>query len=292
MKRWIGIDAGGSTIRIGLFDGTFQPLARFELHRQQLNEYEIADDTDLLNAALKAVNLRPSESHLEGIATGFAGYATASRKNELENQLKNRFPGIRIGVFSDAETAFAAAFGQHHGILSIHGTGGLVLARTKNGQQRFNGYGSGIGDVFSGVSLGRAGIRAALIARDAGKSTLLRQHFETFLHGTPELDFLIAAKTEPERIAAFTPFLLDAAQTGDEEASALLSTEATVFSHVISLLSNTSEAPVHLHGGLICHAYFVEKVTQCYHSAGFLDVRTAPLDACFGAIWLLSNRPR
>jgi N-acetylglucosamine kinase-like BadF-type ATPase len=122
---------------------------------------------------------------LAALVVGATGIVAGSREAEsAKTILANLVQSQTVHVCSDAQIALAGAHGGSPGIIVIAGTGTIAMGIDGNGRvARAGGWGWLIGDDGSAFAIGRAGLKAALYARDGiGRKTLLEsmmaQHFD------------------------------------------------------------------------------------------------------------------
>jgi glucosamine kinase len=104
------------------------------------------------------------------------------------------------------------------------GTGVVVLGVAPDGSaSRADGLGYLLGDDGSGFAIGRAGIRAALRAREGrGPDTALLAAATSFFDGLDDLADRVYRSATPVRdLAAFAPQVAEVARAGDEVARAI-----------------------------------------------------------------------
>ena len=120
----MGIDAGGSTLRVGLFSETLECL-HLEEFQETANPSIIGFEKvgillrSSLIETLKEASVEPSEVQCVG-----AGMAGADQAAEwLKKEFVSLFPKSRITVAPDYEIALIGAHGRRYGILILSGTG-------------------------------------------------------------------------------------------------------------------------------------------------------------------------
>jgi glucosamine kinase len=156
------------------------------------------------------------------------GLTGAPRPRELKHQLgaliSERLGGAEVWLGGDLVTAHSGALGGEPGVVAAAGTGAVVLGLAADGSAcRADGLGYLLGDDGSGFAIGRAGIRAALRAREArGPQTGLLEAATDFFGALDELPHRIYASSSPVRdLAAFAPAVAGVARAGDGVALAI-----------------------------------------------------------------------
>jgi N-acetylglucosamine kinase-like BadF-type ATPase len=162
---------------------------------------------------------------VERVCLGLTG---APRPRELKERLgaliSDRLDGAEVWLGGDMVTAHAGALGGEPGVVVAAGTGTVVLGVAADGTtHRADGLGYLLGDDGSGFAIGRAGIRAALRAREGrGPATALLDEATRFFGGLDDLAHRVYSSTSPVRdLAAFAPAVADAARAGDDVARAI-----------------------------------------------------------------------
>ncbi|MGO2893075.1 N-acetylglucosamine kinase [Enterococcus devriesei] len=181
MRFKIGIDSGGTHVTAEAYDSTGELLAEssagpgnslidFELTKQNIKS--------VLTKLFKGLSVDDCELILAGIA----GSQSAGNQKELAAFIENSFH-CPATVISDAELARLKGLNGSDGILTIAGTGSIVLGQFNNRSYRAGGWGHLLGDYGSGYSLVRKVFKAMLEETDRGKSgemtRLIMDTFET-----------------------------------------------------------------------------------------------------------------
>lgn len=181
MRFKIGIDSGGTHVTAEDYDSTGELLAEssagpgnslidFELTKQNIKS--------VLTKLFKGLSVDDCELVLAGIA----GSQSAGNQEELAAFIENSFH-CPATVISDAELARLKGLNGSDGILTIAGTGSIVLGQFDNRSYRAGGWGHLLGDYGSGYSLVRKVFKAMLEETDRGKSgemtRLIMDTFET-----------------------------------------------------------------------------------------------------------------
>ena len=159
----MGIDAGGSTLRVGLFTETLECL-HLEEFQETANPSIIGFEKvgillrSSLVETLKEASVEPSEVQCVG-----AGMAGADQAAEwLKKEFVSLFPKSRITVAPDYEIALIGAHGKRYGILILSGTGSSACGINGEGDSiRSGGWGYLIGDEGGGYWLGIQTLKAA-----------------------------------------------------------------------------------------------------------------------------------
>jgi glucosamine kinase len=215
----LAVDGGQTGLRVAVVeDGRPTQVT-------ELAGYSHADGS--LGVATAVVQAREALNvdRVRRICLGLTG---APRPRALKHQLgaliSERLGGAEVWLGGDLVTAHAGALGGEPGVVAAAGTGAVVLGVAPDGSAcRADGLGYLLGDDGSGFAIGRAGIRAALRARDArGPQTALLDAATAFFGALDELPHRVYGSASPVRdLAAFAPAVADVARTGDEVALAI-----------------------------------------------------------------------
>lgn len=209
------------------------------------------------------------------LAAPLAADALAERLATGLGSPAERVPTI---VASDIVTAHLGAFGGGTGTVLVAGTGAVALGVTADGDStRVDGHGPELGDLGSGAWIGRAGIIAALRARDgAAASTKLHSALDDLL----ALDapatrndvhrWLADGDNLGGRLGAFAPAVLGQAELGDP-------TAVSIVDEAVDLLTTTAATPglptVSVLGGLADHRWFRQRLINRLVEAGLSPIQ-------------------
>lgn len=172
----LAADVGRTTCRVTCYrDGAAGPV------RSSASGSSLVDRDGV--ASLVAVVLEAAEWVLEDgggpdiVAIGVTGAAQdRDAVQRFAAGIQARFPAARVVVTTDVVTAHAGALAARPGVVMVAGTGAVALAASEEAVPRIvDGAGWLLGDDGGGVSIGRAGLRAALRwqdGRDGGSADL------------------------------------------------------------------------------------------------------------------------
>ncbi len=230
----IGVDGGGTTTRAVVVDGESNVvMARAQSGSSNL--YNLGLEGALQNihiaidGALEQAGMVVGQ--IDSWGFGLAGVTGEHEKLRWQTALHARY-GEGVVIDEDVVAALVGAVGpdelkQNGGAVLIGGTGANCFGQSQSGARvRADGWGPMLGDRGSGFWLGESGIRVAVASIDgAGAPTPLAQSLLTHFD-VPDLNALVAVIYAPnfarDRIAAFVPFVLEAARQGDAVSAELL----------------------------------------------------------------------
>ncbi|MBC8257447.1 MAG: hypothetical protein H8E38_00365 [SAR324 cluster bacterium] len=256
----LGIDGGGSTLRIGIYGESLKCIYLLELSETaNPSVLGFAQAEDLLKSTLQKTldeaGIASSTVHYVG-----AGMAGAAQNPEWLNAiLKQSFPDAQVTVAPDYEIALIGAHGERYGVLVLSGTGSAACGINASGDSAHaGGWGYLLDDGGSGYWLGLEMLRSATrVADGCMEETALYQ--QTFAHlkiSSP--DELISWTYNPERdnreISQMAPLVLACAAAGDKEAYRIVEEGAEqlyqLYLSVVKRLDFTNP-PVMFAGGLL-----------------------------------------
>jgi glucosamine kinase len=217
----LAVDGGQTGLRVAVVDGgrptELTELAGFS-HGSSDGWLGVAEAIARGRDALQV-------DHVERVCLGLTGAPRPhALKAKLGELISDRLDGAAVWLGGDMVTAHAGALAGEPGVVVAAGTGVVVLGVAADGSaQRADGLGYLLGDDGSGFAIGRAGIRAALRAReDRGPGTALLAAATTFFGGLDDLAHRVYSSATPVRdLAAFAPAVADVARAGDEVAVAI-----------------------------------------------------------------------
>ncbi|MBZ0294123.1 MAG: hypothetical protein K8L99_16295 [Anaerolineae bacterium] len=230
MTYYIGIDGGGSNLRVGVFNADRTLLA--EVDGETVNPSIIGREESArriqaaIQSALHQANLTPAK--IQAACAGVAGASNTHSQGWLEQVLHEALPAAVTVISSDYEIALVGAHEKREGVLLLAGTGSLAYGINHHGETALAGaWGYLIGDEGSGYWLGAQALRAAVRDSDGrGDSTALTPLLLKHLQLQRPLDlitWLYRSQTPRMRdVAALAPLVLDCATSGDAVAQAII----------------------------------------------------------------------
>ena len=256
----MGIDAGGSKLRVGLFSENLECL-HLEEFQETANPSIIGFEKvgRLLHSSvietLQKASVEPAE--VQCLGAGMAGAAQAAEW--LKKEFVSLFPQSRIIVAPDYEIALIGAHGKRYGILILSGTGSSACGINRAGESAHSGgWGYLIGDEGGGYWLGLQSLKAAANAADGfkEKTELYQKIFQHLNISHP--DDLISWTYNPEttnrKIAQISELVLEVASRGDLVATKIVESGAEhLFQLYMNLVDrlNFIDPPVMFAGGLL-----------------------------------------
>ncbi|MFI2287073.1 N-acetylglucosamine kinase [Streptomyces niveus] len=268
MSRVLGIDSGGSGLRIALGstdnasadgDGAVTTLGTAVSTEPVRTGPSGIDPDHLLEQLLPAV--RTLLSHADGteapvaLAIGAAGMATLGDglRAELPAALESALGVRRLALAADAVTAYAGALGQRPGAVVAAGTGMIALGTDLTGWQRADGWGHLLGDCGGGAWIGRAGLESAMRAYDGrrGGSAALLSRLEAVFGPPSGMPGVVYPRTDrPAVLASFAPEVARCAAHDPVAAGIVEEAARHIADAAVAVCPKAEGAEVALTGGL------------------------------------------
>jgi glucosamine kinase len=160
---WIGVDGGGTNLRVIVVDDNMQPLATY--HGERVNPNTVGRDVAKeriqhgILSAIQSAGLNPSQ--ILGIGLGIAGASARHSEEWLLEIIQPILPESLIAPSSDEEIGLVGARKALDGVFLIAGTGSAVYGIRPDGMMhRAGGWGYLLGDEGAGYWIGNQALRA------------------------------------------------------------------------------------------------------------------------------------
>ncbi len=256
----LGIDGGGSTLRIGIYGESLKCIYLLELSETaNPSVLGFAQAEELLKSTLQKTideaGIAPSTVHFVG--AGMAG--AAQNPDWLSAILNQSLPHAQITVAPDYEIALIGAHGERYGVLVLSGTGSAACGINASGESAHSGgWGYLLGDGGSGYWLGLEMLKSSTRVADGcmEETSLYQQTFTHLKISAPEE--LISWIYNPDRnnreISQMAPLVLACAAAGDLEAYRIVEDGAEhLYQLYLSVVKRLDFAnpPVMFAGGLL-----------------------------------------
>src|SRR3984885_10667555 len=238
MSFFLALDSGGTKTDYVLSDET-RELARVRtgtIKRMRTDAETAAQNLDSALRQLTALS-GVSMHSITRTCVGTAGESVLLVTDWLRDAITSRVSGELL-LLGDVEIALDAAFPGEAGVLVLAGTGSNVAGRMSTGALiSAGGWGPVLADQGSGNKIGLEGLRAAFLAKDEGRVTLLLQDVMDFWRLTT-LDLLVeyANRIPAPDFSELTGLVLRAAELGDEVAAEVLHKEGEALAHLVRLV--------------------------------------------------------
>lgn len=259
----LGIDAGGTTVRVVLADAAGQIAGAGQSGGANPVALPFAEVAAHVSAAVQGA-LAGRDLARAGLAV--LGVAGISRLGPGMAARLRRASGLRcpVHLVADPVVAFTAGTAEPRGTVLVAGTG-TIAATIDEGRmvRRVDGNGWLAGDDGSGFWLGREAVRAVLAQLDGrGPPTRLRRPVFSALTGRDRLpsgteqqrELLAGAVYDgpPVRLATLAPLVSAAAEAGDRVAGLIVAEAVRLLAGTADvLLGGQPAGPLVLAGGLL-----------------------------------------
>ena len=246
MALYLAVDAGGTRTTFLLADET-RELARVAVGSIKRMRTDAATAEINLDSALGqlATLSRRSLVEIVSVCVGAAGNTVPSVADWIREHFERRI-AVPCLLLGDVAIALDAAFRGKPGVLILAGTGSNVAGRLGSGEiVTAGGWGPAISDQASGLILGRAGLRAAVLEHDEqGASALLGSILDFW--GLPEFQALVEfANRQPSPdLSQLAPLIVAAARGGDPVAMRVLENEAREMAHLAGIVVRRVRASI------------------------------------------------
>jgi N-acetylglucosamine kinase-like BadF-type ATPase len=227
MAYYLALDIGGTKTDYLLADEA-RELARVRtgtIKRMRTDASTAAANLDQALSELTSLT-GISPQAITRTCIGTAGETVPLVTNWLREAFTSRVSGDLI-LLGDVEIALDAAFHGGVGVLAMAGTGSNVAGRMPDGTLvTAGGWGPELADQGSGHKIGREGLRAAFLARDEGRPTILLDAALNFWQ-LASIDLLVEyANSRPSPdFSRLTEVILRCTAQGDAVAAEVLRRE-------------------------------------------------------------------
>ncbi len=157
---WMGIDGGGSHVRVVIVDDDLRELA--SVQGEGVNPSSIGRDEAARRIQL-TIRQTLAQAHLAtvtGVGIGIAGASADHSAAWLRDIVTPLLPDAAIYPSSDVEIALVGGRGRLDGFVLVVGTGSIAYGLTRDGRShRAGGWGYLLGDEGSGYWIGAQALR-------------------------------------------------------------------------------------------------------------------------------------
>lgn len=295
MPYYLAIDAGGTKTDYLLADED-RVLVRVRSGTIKRMRTDAASAAAHLDAALKEITTRSGVSlrAMRRTCIGTAGETVPLVTSWLRAAFTLRVSGDLI-ILGDVEIALDAAFPGQPGVLVLAGTGSNVAGRNVQGEiMTAGGWGPNLADQGSGHRIGHAALRAAFLALDEGRTTILQDAIQAHWQLT-SLEHLIeyANAIPAPDFSQLVPLVLRAAEEHDQIASRVLEQEGIDLGYLTRLLlrrlaqHGTAAVPMAFAGSIMQHVEPVRQalIADVQHEFPEVTPIEGVVDPILGALW-------
>jgi N-acetylglucosamine kinase-like BadF-type ATPase len=253
----MGIDGGGSTLRVMIVDDDLCTLAMSTRGAVNPGAIGRAASAALIQDAIREA-LAASGERVDAVGIGIAGASAAYAADWLTHTVRAVLPGVPVAPSVDVEIALTGAHGARRGAIVLAGTGSAALAIDASGRRaQAGGWGWLLGDEGSGAWLALEGLRAAARwadGADPAAEHLARRMLEVLGLARPQ-DIIAWVYRQPppiRELAAQAPLVLEAADAGDPAAGNIVARGVMALAGLARLaLARAAEPELRFCGGLL-----------------------------------------
>lgn len=253
---WLGIDGGGSNLRVVVVDDELQVVAF--ANGESVNPNTVGRDT-AAQRIRTAIRGAASGLSISGVGIGVAGASARHSADWLLDVVRAELPDAAVFPSSDEEIALVGARATLEGVVLIAGTGSAAYGMESTGRTfRAGGWGYLLGDEGSGYWIGLQAAQAVTLRADGRltfRTTLPERVMARLEFSTPdEIIRWLYADVKPSRVAALAEVVLEASDSGDSYAVSICNDAAT---HLVELVRhvqhqlNLPDESIVLAGGLL-----------------------------------------
>ncbi len=248
----IGMDIGGSTIRIAIVKGD-----RTLFHSKEYPA-NINSNRFVLEEIKEEISKLATEN-VEIIGCAAAGGMEELTKNLFKNIL-SRF-SKNVFIFPDISVAYFAVFGHGNGILALSGTGSVVYGKNGVKETVIGGLGYILGDEGSGFWIGKEFLKNALYEMQKGeKGTYANLAEKYFLKDNVHAIIEKVYGENPQfELSKFGRFAIENAGSDEiiKHGAEMLAEDAITAAKVLNF---RNKVPVSVSGGVFSHSEYFSNV--------------------------------
>ena len=281
MKYYLGIDGGGTKTTAAVADENENIIIK--VAGKTINFYAVGMETARKNLAevIEKVKENTGVSDFESAFIGCSALDTQADKETLHSLCGGIINAKRIGMNSDLFAALKSAKGN---CVAVCGTGSMAIGEKNDGSLTVKGgWGHIIGDEGSAYSIAVSALKLCCAMCDQNKKTPLLKSAEEYF-GVDDfrkaIDIIYSPETAKDLIAGFAANIGTLAQSGCEEAVAIIKSEAKAYAEtVLSLISELESCPLlSLCGGVFLNNELFRQEFSKHISASFPETKIEILD--------------
>lgn len=260
---FMGVDGGGSTLRVALVDAELHVLAQVERGAANPNTIGKQASAALIQSAMGETLAAAGKNAaaVTAVALGVAG--AAHLQAWLYETVLAALPYSRIVTSTDFEIALVGARGERLGVLVLAGTGSVAFGVNHAGDKvQVGGWGYLLGDEGSGYWIGLQALKALVHHADQhyaraseAASGLPRRVMETLALSAPhEIIGWLYGQPRVRDVARLTDLVFEAAAEGDNTALEIIDSAVAELSRLVETVRRRLRSPglpIAFAGGLL-----------------------------------------
>ncbi len=261
MTYFMGIDGGGSTVRVAITSSDMTVIHQSEglTVNPSVVGHEMASERvqTAIREAMMGANIRIDDVKVCGV--GIAGASVAHSEAWLRQTLTTVLPDVPLALASDVEIALIGANGKRYGVLLLVGTGSVALGIDAKGDSlQVGGWGYILGDEGGGYWIGLQALKCVVEGEENNAYTPFQALILDFLNlrtARALISFVYEDKGIPVReIAKLAPIVVSLAHQSKEAQHIIeeaVTHLATCVNRVRQRLHLPDDAPLGFSGGLL-----------------------------------------
>lgn len=164
---WMGIDGGGSSLRVVIVDDKLTTIASVKAGSANPSSIGREEAARRVQAAIREALAQAGPVTVAGAGVGIAGASAEHAADWLHTTLGAVLPGTTIHPSADEEIALVGGRGRLDGWVLLAGTGSVAYGQTLDGRSlRVGGWGYLLGDEGSGYWIGAEALRCVTLYGD------------------------------------------------------------------------------------------------------------------------------
>lgn len=225
--NWMGIDGGGTSLRVVVTDDDMRVVAQSEGTYANPSSIGHSEAEKRIRTLVRHTLERAGLSTVDAVGIGIAGASNEHAEAWLRACIQPVVPSADVVPSSDMEIALVGGTGRLDGILLLAGTGSGALGVHPDGRrQRVGGWGHLIGDEGSGYWIGTRALQTVTAWADGYLNTdtalppRILEHLQLSKpYGLIKWRYQHANQRD---VAALAPLVLDLAASGDATATSIV----------------------------------------------------------------------
>ncbi len=228
---WMGIDGGGTALRVVVVDDDMHILAQSQGECANPSSIGHTEAEKRIRTLVRHTLEQARLSSVEAVGIGIAGASNEHAEAWLRACVQPVLPSADIVPSSDMEIALVGGTGRLDGILLLAGTGSVALGIHPDGQRlRVGGWGHLIGDEGGGYWIGTRALQVVTAWADGylhTRTVLPTRILEHLQLGKPyDLIKWRYQLADQREVAALAPLVLDLAASEDTMAISIVADAA------------------------------------------------------------------
>jgi N-acetylglucosamine kinase-like BadF-type ATPase len=278
---YLGIDGGGTKTEFVLV--TADGYVRKRITEGGCNPNDVGYDKTVALLTDGIGNIFLEYPSVKAVFCGIAGMSTGNYAKSLYDELKRRYPQMRIEVKNDAFNLFA--LDERANMAIISGTGSVLFLKNGDSYKRLGGWGDLFDTAGSGYDVGRDAVRVALGEEERQEPpSLLSTMLYKKLGVTTMWEHLGTLYHEGRAyVAGLASVVFEAYKKGDEKAAQIVENNAKGLADLLNAGAGLGGAhPLAVaSGGLFEH--YADILLPCMAKHTDVLVRVCHLPPVYGA---------